>query len=439
MAVPNVKQIRRPQYVFSDDGESTHVDKLRGLMRYAPLKPSLIVEPNYLFVFAEEDKDYANKLYTTLKKGIGSFPGSEQFVGLPISTSKLEAMRLPNSVYRMGHEKQLFDAICDQVGKLSRVPDFAYIIGDNRWKYQRPTPYGAIKAGLLKNNIQSQMVTKQLMDADSQFRYAIPNVALSVLAKLGGVPWLVKRSQEPPALVIGVGTTVITDSHGRGKQRLLGYAICMMSNGLFLDLDFYGSATSQQEFLPNLVSGLTATLDRLQQTSSKISRVSLHVSHFERRETISAISAVLDSRKTKHPTPFEVLRLTHDSPFMVMDLSDTGYVAEEGTVVQLSRQHALLVMEGRIEKAPWKGRKPVTLEVHREYASNPSMPLDDSLHDLFYLGFVNWRGFGTKTKPATLAYAKLLSDRMADITAVAPEVADSLQSHGSSGSRLWFL
>jgi hypothetical protein len=124
---------------------------------------------------------------------------------------------------------------------------------------------------------------------------------------------------------------------------------------------------------------------------------------------------------------------------MVMDLSDIGYVAEEGTVVQLSRQHALLVMEGRIEKAPWKGRKPVTLEVHREYASNPSMPLDDSLHDLFYLGFVNWRGFGTKTKPATLAYAKLLSDRMADITAVAPEVADSLQSHGSSGSRLWFL
>ena len=56
---------------------------------------------------------------------------------------------------------------------------------------------------------------------------------------------------------------------------------------------------------------------------------------------------------------------------MVMDLNDTGYVAEEGAVVQSTKRHSLIVMEGRHEKAPWKGRKPVTLEVQREYASNP--------------------------------------------------------------------
>lgn len=439
MAIPQFKQIRRPEYVFSEDGECTHVDKLRGLMRYSPLRPSNFTEPSYVFVFAESDKDYANRLYAALKKGIGSFPGSEQFVGLPICTDRLEAMRLPDSVYRMGNETSLYNSICEQIAKLKRMPDFAYIIGDSRWKFQRPSPYGAIKAGLLKHNIQSQMITKQLIETETQFRYAIPNIALSVLAKLGGVPWLVKTSQEPPSLVIGIGTTLISDLHGRDKQRILGYAICMMSNGLFLDLDFYGSATPQDEFIPILIKGLTATLDRLQESSSKISRVSLHVSHFERKETFKAISNVLDGRKTKHPTPFEVLRLTHDSPFMVMDLNDSGYVAEEGTIVQLSKQHALLVMEGRIEKAPWKGRKPVTLEVHREYASNPSMSIDDSLNDLFHLGFVNWRGFGTKTKPATLAYAKLLSDRMADITAIAPDVADSLKNSGDSTSRLWFL
>ena len=114
---------------------------------------------------------------------------------------------------------------------------------------------------------------------------------------------------------------------------------------------------------------------------------------------------MLDKRKTSQPTPVEVLRLNHDSPFMVMDTDDAGYVAEEGTVVQLANRHSLIVMEGRNEKAPWKGRKPVTLEVQREYASNPALPMTDSLRDLFHLGFVNWRGFGTKTKPATLAYA----------------------------------
>jgi hypothetical protein len=126
------------------------------------------------------------------------------------------------------------------------------------------------------------MVTKQLLQAESQFRYAIPNIALSVLAKLGGVPWLVKRSGEVPALVIGVGTTAITDTHGRPHHRLLGYAICMLSTGLFLDLDFLGVASTNEEFVPSLTAGLNATLDRLQEAHKRISRVSLHVAHFER-------------------------------------------------------------------------------------------------------------------------------------------------------------
>ena len=283
------------------------------------------------------------------------------------------------------------------------------------------------------------MVTKQLLQAESQFRYAIPNIALSVLAKLGGVPWLVRRSGEPPALVIGVGTTVITDPERKTQTRFLGYALCMLSTGLFLDLDFYGVASTHEEFLPKLTEGLSSTLDRLQKGQTEISKVSLHVSHFERHETVAALTAVLDKRKTAQPTPFEVLRLSHDSSFMVMDTDDAGYVAEEGTVVQLAQRHSLIVMEGRHERAPWRGRKPVTLEVHREYASNPSLTLGDSLRDVFHLGFVNWRGFGTKTKPATLAYAKLLSDRVADIAAVAPEIAEALRSDESLGKSLWFL
>jgi len=342
-------------------------------------------------------------------------------------------------MFRPRREQELYEAVCSHLDNATKKPDLAYLIGDSAWKYQRPSPYGAMKAALLRSNVPSQMVTKQLLQVESQFRYAIPNIALSVLAKLGGVPWLVKRTSELPALVIGVGTTAVMDSHGHTQKRLLGYAICMLSTGQFLDLDFFGVASTYEQFIPSLTDGLSATLDRLQKAYTNISRVSLHVSHFERHETINAISSLLDKKKTSQPTPFEVLRLNHDSTFTVMDLDDPGYVSEEGTVVQLGNRHSLIVMEGRHERAPWKGRKPVTLEVQREYASNPSLPLAESLRDLFHLGFVNWRGFGTKTKPATLAYAKLLSDRMADITAVAPEVAENLRNNVTSGTSLWFL
>jgi hypothetical protein len=426
-------------YVFSKDGASTHVDKFRGLLRYSPFQPAKNADPSYLFIFNQNDRAFANQLFFALSNGIASFPGSRQFVGVSIAKDRLEPLRLAPNLYRAQRERELYEAVCSHLDKSTSKPGFAYIIGDQNWRFHRPTPYGAIKAALLRSGVPSQMVTKQLLQAESQFRYAIPNIALSVLAKLGGVPWLVRRTGEPPALVIGVGTTLVTAPEGKARNRVLGYAICMLSTGLFLDLDFYGVASSHEEFLPTLTEGLSSTLDRLQKANTQISKVSLHVSHFERYETIAALTALLDKRKTAQPTPFEVLRLSHDSSFMVMDTDDVGYVAEEGTVVLLAQRHSLIVMEGRHEKAPWRGRKPVTLEVHREYASNPSLALGDSLQDVFHLGFVNWRGFGTKTKPATLAYAKLLSDRVADITAVAPEVAEALRCDESLGKSLWFL
>ena len=236
---------------------------------------------------------------------------------------------------------------CSHLEHLPKRPDFAYIIGDSEWKYHRPSPYGAIKAALLKNTVPSQMVTRQLLQVESQFRFAIPIFALSVLAKCWGCSLASASSNEPPALVIGVGTTIHRDSNGEASTATSGLCDLHVINWPLPRPRLLRRSQFSLGFLPILTEGLNATLDRLQKANMNISRVSLHVSHYERHETITAINSLLDKRKTSQPTPFEVLRLNHDSSFMVMDLNDTGYVAEEGTVVQLTKRHSLIVMEGR--------------------------------------------------------------------------------------------
>src|SRR6202034_3783603 len=98
--------------------------------------------------------------------------------------------------FKPGGEQQLYASVHAHLEQSQKKPDFAYIIGNSNWKYHRPSPYGAMKAALLQHGVPSQMVTTQLLQAGSQFRFAIPNIALSALAKLGGVPWLVQRSGE---------------------------------------------------------------------------------------------------------------------------------------------------------------------------------------------------------------------------------------------------
>lgn len=441
MPYPHQRFLRRPVYVFSEDGAHTHTDKFRGMLKYAPLKSARVPDPNYLFIFREDERDFANRLYLALRNGIASFPGSGQFAGVSIGREQVDSLRLPPSSIEPGKEKELAELVYQDITKRAAKPDFVYVIGDQSWRYHRPSAYGAIKAALLRLGIPSQMVTKQLMQAEAQFRFAIPNIALSSLVKLGGVPWLIRRTDEAPALVIGVGTTRVGTTSVTPQQKYLGYAICMLSTGLFLDMSFFGVAASHEECLPQLRQGLARTLEQMEAGKHAVSKLTLHISHFERYTTRETIAEVLEGRKESQPTPipFELLRLTHDSSFMVLDLDHPGYVAEEGVVVELTPRHSLVVMEGRQEKAKWIGRKPVTLEVHREYASSEAVPMLDSLRDAFQLGFVNWRGFGTKTKPASLAYAKLLSERVADIAAVESDVLDSLDRNPDFGNTLWFL
>ena len=150
-------------------------------------------------------------------------------------------------MFRPGRERQLYEAVLVAHRTTPDKPDLAYIIGDIGWKYQRPkSRMGRLRRLCFVPVLPSQMVTKQLLRMESQFRYAIPNIALSTLAKLGGVPWLVKRTSE------------LTGSGDRGRHhrryghvrqdppRLLGYAICMLSTGPFLDLDFFGVASTQE-------------------------------------------------------------------------------------------------------------------------------------------------------------------------------------------------
>jgi hypothetical protein len=420
-----------------------HTDKFRGLLRFSPFQAAQITNPVCLFIFCDDgrDKDIANELYFILRKGLGSFPGIEQFTGVSISRDRLDALRLDPALFHSDRDYSgIYDAVSNHLAASRHRPDIAYVIADEAWKYRRPSPYGAIKAAMVPYSLPSQFVSRQLIRSRTQFQFAIPNIALASFTKLGGVPWRIRRLDSPQAMVIGVGTTTVSDATSDRRKRILGYSICMLSDGLFVDMKFFGAAASHEEFLPQLTAGLRRSLsDHIQK--SDISKLTLHVSHFERRDTVRAIESVLDESRKEFQTalPFELLRLTYDSQFMIFDLDHPGYVPSEGIAIGLSPRHALVVTEGRQETAKWRGRKPVTLEIHREYSSIPTLPLLDSLNDVFQLGFVNWRTFHEKTEPVSLAYAKMLSQRIADMAAVRPSILDDLSQNADFGRRLWFL
>jgi hypothetical protein len=440
MSFPYVYRLRRPLYSYSEDGENTDPDKLRGLLRYTPFREAKTKEPSCLFVFMQKDRDHANNLYLTLRNGIARFPGCKQLTGISLERDNVEAVRVPEKSEK-DQAQAFFDSIEDRLTSRAEKPDFAFVLHSRQPKPYLQDPYDWAKAALTKHSIPSQYVSWELLDSPNQFRYAISNIALSFFVKLGGVPWSISLEKKAPTLVVGIGRAETEDPTSRTRRRLTGYAICILSNGLYLDTSFFPPAETHNQFLIHLVQGLREALNKLLDSHKDVEKVTIHVSRFERRETIQAVKRVIwEYEQTQQiPIPFEVVRLTEDSSFSVFDLSHPGYVSEEGTIVALGRSHALIVTEGRREKAVWRGRKPVTLEIHREYCSSPSLQIRDTIEDAFHLSSVNWRGFNVITQPISLQYAKLLAQQVAKMSHVEPDICSHIQEHEGFNAIPWFI
>lgn len=352
----------------------------------------------------------------------------------------VEAVRVPE-VDERDQARAFSDAIENRLTSDAEKPDFAFVLYSRQPRANVDDPYDFAKAALTKHGIPSQYVSWELLSSPNQFRYAISNIALSFFVKLGGVPWSISLQRKAPTLVLGIGRAEAEDPGSRTRRRLIGFATCTLSNGVYLSTSFFPPANTHKRFLAHLRQGLKETIDRLLRQQKELEKVTIHVTRFERHDTIEVIRDVIKGyEQTREvPIPFELIRLTKDSDFTVFDLSHPGYVSKEGTVVALGPGHALLVTEGRVEKAVWRGRKPVTLEMHREYCSSPTLQFRDTIVDAFYLSSVNWRGFNVITQPISLQYAKLLAEQVAKMSRAEPDICSYIQQYAEFDSIPWFI
>jgi len=385
----------------------------------------------------KDDSEHANQLYLALKNGIAKFPGCERLLGIRIERSQVEPLRVEQTE-RVA--SAFYDAICKRLSA-GDPPDLAFVIYSKEPTLDAESdPYPAAKAAFALHGVPSQYVSWELLNSEQQFKYAVSNVALSCFVKLGGVPWGVKQARGAPTLVIGIGHAEFTDPNAGGRQRLAGFATSVLSNGVYVQTEFFPPSARYDEFIGTLRNGLAGALSAALSSTGSVERVTFHISQLEKREMTVAIRDTIAKyeNETGNPIPFEIVRLNQHSDFVVYDFSDPGYVSEEGTVVMLGNERSLLVTEGRRERDVWRGRKPVAVELQRTYCSSP-MEMRSTIEDAFALSSVNWRGFNAVTQPVTLQYAGLLASLVGKMSRYLPEIGNLMTSKKEFHRVPWFI
>lgn len=381
----------------------------------------------FIFIFREEFKNEANKLYTCFTKGFApSFPGLSQFVGVKFSLDRDHSIRLSSNDIDSELEQKLSELNLDD-----NIQYFALYIA----KYKRDDPnetnrqeYYSVKRKLIKQDILSQFVRAENINSH-QLNYYLPNIAIAILAKLKGIPWRLEKDSST-SLVVGLGASRSGDDH------YLGNTISFSDEGIFFKFD-----TFQGSGIDNFKNAIENSLKNIIKANGEFAPSSLVIHYYKtlNKREARKIEEVLSSFKLNIPYIVLTINETKSKDYVFFDSSFDQVMPISGIIVELRpKQLYLLSNNSRYSKNQSYGIKkfpfPLKIRVNKsdaEYIHH--FDIKALLDQVYKFSRIYWKSINQSSIPVTIEYSKIIADLVANF----PEhkLPDNELAHNS----LWFL
>ena len=294
-------------------------------------------------------------------------------------------------------------------------------------------PYLHAKALLLLNGIPVQeAVTATLAKSEFDLQYIFRNIAVSLYAKMGGVPWTVDHDLTvDDEIVIGLGTAELSESRFESRQRHIGITTVFRGDGNYL-LSNLSRECSYDEY-PEVLE--RSTLEVLEEIKNRNGwrpgdtiRVVFHAfKPFKNVEVSRIVARCLKQVGSSQEVKFAFLTVSFDHPFKVIDTASVGkaiknqvkgrFAPERGLMVQLGSHTRLLCTKGPslIKRPTTPLPSPLLIHLHR----------DSTYVDLAYLTeqvlkftALSWRSIDPAERPVTIYYSELIADLLTRLKAV---------------------
>lgn len=404
---------------------------LAGLKKYGPFKT---VENNiFKFIFIIKNnsnhKNSANTLFKYLTKGYESFfPSMKQFLRINFEIDTVNSIRL--------EEEDVVNELSRKINELPKGDYFAFYLTDydkSDHDENHESEYYSIKHLLISNNILSQFICYNNITKDA-FKYHLPNIAVAVLAKIGGIPWKLDV-QSKGSLVVGFGVK------RTGKEVYLGNTLCFNDEGEFFAFESY-----EKDSLDNLIEGLKSSIKAFlrKNKSQDFKRLVIHYYKNLKKKEAEKIERLLKEFDLEIPYIVLTINETNSKDDVFFDVSSADIGASiimpvSGTIVEIKKQQEYLMTNNtrysesssyRIQKYPF----PLKIKVN----NNPRYQIEvlevkDLLDQVYAFSRIYWKSISQVSLPVTIVYSKIV----ADLSSHFPD--HTLPKNSIAHSTPWFL
>jgi hypothetical protein len=412
-----------------DFGLPTQVsfDPADGLRRFGPYDKS---QPRKnpircAIVFPKWAKTEAERVRIGFRDGMFHFRGFNHFSrGLDIvefQEYKLGITSGATAAEQAGEYRQSLESYKEDFTNL----DLVFVVLPSSARHTTDSPYAAAKIFFGKMGIPSQMIGADLVQNKSSFRWALSNMALACYAKLGNIPWVIEDTNTSSNdLIIGFGKREFREGRYGEIRRTFGFTTAYKNNGAFVTFQGLSPTRTEESLSEQLKNAIRNAFSQYAAQQQKFGRPNMVpdrvILHSFKQIGFAETTALEKATKyvekaTSTSISYFLIHIEDSQSFYMFDSGDRAYLPEAGRVINLSRQQALLLTEGRerIKKRKIGFPHPfrVTLDKRSQRSEDDhDLVFQELLNQVFCLSRINWRGFNAVAIPVTLNYSRLLAE-----------------------------
>ncbi|MEM2175205.1 MAG: Piwi domain-containing protein [Candidatus Micrarchaeia archaeon] len=404
-------QLEIRKYIFRNSNESN--SQFKGIEEYGPYSWENR-DIKYIYIYHQNDKDYVNFFIKALNGEEFKTFGGLKNLRLPVQT-KENTRGIPISSFNDPPENFLPNGFADE----NTIVIAIFPSKEEKFYY-------TLKNYCLKRDIALQGVHLETIIDENKLRWSLSGIALQILSKLGGIPWIVE-AKTSNCLIIGIGQSIERDNENK-PIRFLAYSILLETSGKFLTIEPLAEASDKSEYLKKIIERLPNIITEY----SNYTKIVFHIPEKISLKVVRKIEETLDKINTR--SELYIIRINDDSKFFGYDLNNNSLIPYESSYIRLSNREFLLWTEGLNYHNPTPRKRyanPIYIDFY--YSNKEKVEYEFFLQDILNLSGANYRGFNAKSLPVSMFYPKLISNFYKHFSKY------NLDTIIEKKNRMWFL
>lgn len=282
-------------------------------------------------------------------------------------------------------------------------------------KYYQNSPYYKLKAYFASQGFPTQMVTdKSFLPSKYPLNYTILNLCSGIIAKCGGIPWVLGAKLNETDLLIGISLSTKLSNIGENIQnnRYIGFANVFNEYGKWM----YFCGTAQKYYKNQLIEQIESIINEIKNyySNSNYSVPKNLMIHNSKRFRRKDQEKIFDLLKKTFGVDSKVTFVTIDEShnYRAFDSNSNDGSFPRGHFIYLNNRQILLSTTGSSKlKGAFRQGTPRLLHIIVDQYPQKFINLEDIAFQILALTKLNWASAASpaQREPVTIKYANRLA------------------------------